>query len=973
VKNFIVKQGWDQLLSDLPGKTGPIVAYSEFMPSPRFAWRPYDPHHPAPRVPGNSFGWLVTEREQAYEVRPGLERISREVLNALQRLDHDQTARGISRNTLQGNCYWPAELAGLTRPLPHERFVTLMPLALSKTQDDKGRVRWTLFGGSEQGPDRAFWKSFYKAPGSERLPEYGVDFIRRLLRAAYGESPERLADLRRAGFRILPGSGEICCERWRQDPLPAWTRPFVMGEGDSVEEVKYILTFRPFGSLPAAVRKAYLSGKIHLIPFPGSLIFWGTPPYLKLEHELSMAMQIPLLNVFERSEDPHGLRIPQSGWMHEPRLGQSAPGRSAHKVRNTYRRTHRWEHLERHRDELAVLGDEDRMAHVLFSCDPIDIDLYNKPMARNSQIWNNNHELLLDGPRAGRRELMRAAAALREGGEFGYRFYFPPMLVGKYEVFWHCPLVAFIDRNTRTPRLLDDPPLGYLTAYKTDAPDIASPVELWLELGRRPELLPSMHGYRKRYEDQDHQNALNAHKLIEVSDFLGDAVLPSDFARSILNIPRDQTLEEWLEQAEAWKTPHGGLLRHVLRSIVCPPPDATNLLPPALTYKYTANRRFEVTYWKTIIQLATGRFLNKENADCVNDSASVKLRKHRKRDLEALGDWLLGYYRGVIASHGMRGRALAGDLPFRWRTDFEFHWMEGWQANQKGSDCERDLLVVIPGKDRSRAVIMADHYDTAYMEDLYYKESGGKLARVASAGADDNHSATAALMLGAPVFLALSRAGQLECDVWLVHLTGEEFPSDCMGARHLAQWLVERSLKLRLSDERRIDLSKVKVEGVYVLDMIAHNRHPYRDLFQISPGLSRKSYGLAYQAHVANAIWNAKAKEWNRRADRRSRGRRSADGVTIPQIAQHPELHGEVRIPRDPRSSLFNTDGQIFSDMGIPVVLFMENYDINRTGYHDTMDNMSNIDLDFGAAVAAIAIESVARVAHAPGVSLPGI
>ena len=41
----------------------------------------------------------------------------------------------------------------------------------------------------------------------------------------------------------------------------------------------------------------------------------------------------------------------------------------------------------------------------------------------------------------------------------------------------------------------------------------------------------------------------------------------------------------------------------------------------------------------------------------------------------------------------------------------------------------------------------------------------------------------------------------------------------------------------------------------------------------------------------------------------------------------------------------------------------MENYDINRTGYHDSKDNMTNIDLDYGAAVAAIAIESVARVA----------
>jgi hypothetical protein len=41
----------------------------------------------------------------------------------------------------------------------------------------------------------------------------------------------------------------------------------------------------------------------------------------------------------------------------------------------------------------------------------------------------------------------------------------------------------------------------------------------------------------------------------------------------------------------------------------------------------------------------------------------------------------------------------------------------------------------------------------------------------------------------------------------------------------------------------------------------------------------------------------------------------------------------------------------------------MENYDLHRQGYHDTYDTMENIDLDYGSAVAAIAIEAVARAA----------
>ncbi len=105
--------------------------------------------------------------------------------------------------------------------------------------------------------------------------------------------------------------------------------------------------------------------------------------------------------------------------------------------------------------------------------------------------------------------------------------------------------------------------------------------------------------------------------------------------------------------------------------------------------------------------------------------------------------------------------------------------------------------MMIPGRDRRRAIIMADHYDTAYMEDHYGYGKGGGGPRLAAAGADDNHSATVTLMLAAPIYLEMSRAGELACDIWLVHLTGEEFPSDCMGARHLAQGLVEGRLEAR--------------------------------------------------------------------------------------------------------------------------------------------------------------------------------
>jgi hypothetical protein len=147
--------------------------------------------------------------------------------------------------------------------------------------------------------------------------------------------------------------------------------------------------------------------------------------------------------------------------------------------------------------------------------------------------------------------------------------------------------------------------------------------------------------------------------------------------------------------------------------------------------------------------------------------------------------------------------------------------------------------------------------------------------------------------------------------------------------------------------------------------MVAHNNDHDLDIFQMAPGTGPESFWLAYQSHLATEIWNANVAAWNRRPSRRGKGRsrRSANGNNIPDVARHPFLHGEVRLPYDPRSTLYNTDGQIFSDAGVPVVLFMENYDITRKGYHDSYDTMENIDLDYGAAISAIAIESVARAA----------
>jgi len=176
---------------------------------------------------------------------------------------------------------------------------------------------------------------------------------------------------------------------------------------------------------------------------------------------------------------------------------------------------------------------------------------------------------------------------------------------------------------------------------------------------------------------------------------------------------------------------------------------------------------------------------------------------------------------------------------------------------------------------------------------------------------------------------------------------------------------VEGTLKLHLPGGKTRDLSGVRIKGLYVSDMIAHNSDRARDIFQISPGTGRQSFWLAEQAHIANEIWNESVPVWNKQPDRagRPRGRRSPHGAAIPEVAPFLPLDGQVRLVADPKSTVFNTDAQVFADAGVPCVLFMENYDINRVGYHDTHDTMALIDLDYGAAVCAITIESVARAA----------
>ena len=959
--------GWMSVLAAAAQPASfPILAYSEFMPPPRLARRPLGEWETGSFDPADPWGLQISEAQTAWELEPGLEHVAHALLGAFADLADGQPPpliRGHHSQHLEGNPYWPPELARKAAEGRRDPLVAIVPLALSRTQDDKGRVRWTVLGGSDLGPERAFWRSFSTDPDHEE-PERAITFLGALLRQVFGVAASGMPDLAAAGVRVLPSAHHHPIPAWSPDSLPEWLHPLLVDDSAPLDSVRYLLTFRPFAALPEAARSRHLTGQLQLIPSPATLVPWGMASYLRLARELSDAVQLPLLRLLRRHQGP-GLKIPQSGWIHEP--GRRGAERAIHGdfLRESFARTNRWDRVHRHVDEV-VPNLEDRVFRVLFSTALDAINLYDKPMARNSQVWTDDYERVLDGPVATPEAIARALDVIDDGGTFGYRFVYPAMRLGDHELLWHRPLVAYLLPGGGEPVVLKCAPLGVITARHPGDGEGAC-VELWPRLLERPPELTAVTGFEPRHDRTTHETPFNVLALLAACRLGGPQPLATTFARALLRTGHEQTLEGWLTSLpmRAATPAAGEMIKSEIEGIL-EPPGAGVADSESLTFARTATRAFEEAWWRDIATLAHGSFLTKANADCVRDPVTQTHVTHHTRDLDRMGDYLLERYDAAIRAAGMDGRALAGELPFFWETDFEFTEFGGWLASRQRQGRERNLLLVIPGRNHAEAVVLGDHYDTAYMEDIYDTTSGGSGARIAARGADDNASATATLLQAAPVLLELSANGLLECDVWLLNLTGEEFPSDCMGARAFCRARIERRLLLH-AGEKQTDLSATRVRGLVVMDMIGHNRDSEHNVFQIAPGVGSGALAVAHTAHAACESWNALARSANRGEERRGlgRGHRSTDPATPPLLAKHPVMRGEVRLHFTPSSSLYNTDGQVFSDLGLPTVLLMEDYDISRQGYHDTHDTVENIDLDYGAALAAIAIETVARLAGA--------
>ena len=307
-------------------------------------------------------------------------------------------------------------------------------------------------------------------------------------------------------------------------------------------------------------------------------------------------------------------------------------------------------------------------------------------MARNVQIWTHDYRLLLDGPRAkrsrpaarrprpGRRAGISAtASSSRRCRSAGTR----SSGSGRWWPAWR--------RHRASRKSLPDAPLGYLTAYPADRPRpgaagraLAAAAGPRAATWRPSAAFDRAHDHRCRQTmPQRPQVAWTPGTCWASSRCRG--VSPGTCSRC----PSKSRSSDWLDAAAARRidraktaaAPAGRSAAELASASSCG--RATGPAParprPSLTFATHGPASFEVAYWKTIAMLATGQ-LHEQGQRRLRAAirSTQSLLAHQQRDLDALGDYLLDYYRpdDRPAGHDRQGPGRRAALPLADRFRF---------------------------------------------------------------------------------------------------------------------------------------------------------------------------------------------------------------------------------------------------------------------------------------------------------------
>ena len=180
----------------------------------------------------------------------------------------------------------------------------------------------------------------------------------------------------------------------------------MLGPDESPRGVTYLLTFRPYAELPAGANCKYLAGDLRCCRFREACSSGASR---------RIAAWASICGWLSRFRSCICMNAGSGTASFGAAIGL-VPGVRARRSRNLARGgplretdlTHRHARVHRY-DDYLVAAKEHRIVHVLFSSRPDDIDLYYKPMARNTQLWTHDFQPLLDGPAADGDTIRRAA------------------------------------------------------------------------------------------------------------------------------------------------------------------------------------------------------------------------------------------------------------------------------------------------------------------------------------------------------------------------------------------------------------------------------------------------------------------------------------------------------------------------------------------------------------------------------------
>jgi hypothetical protein len=96
------QNGWKKLLTGYPwfacNQCYPVTAYSEYMPSPLLGYKPYG--KPDQRILSEEdlYGWKISELEEEYELKPGIEHIGKQIMTNITKL-----GKGLPQHFISGH------------------------------------------------------------------------------------------------------------------------------------------------------------------------------------------------------------------------------------------------------------------------------------------------------------------------------------------------------------------------------------------------------------------------------------------------------------------------------------------------------------------------------------------------------------------------------------------------------------------------------------------------------------------------------------------------------------------------------------------------------------------------------------------------------------------------------------------------------------------------------------------------------